>query len=339
MSKTGTNSLNGKTYIEIHGEKESIRIRKQQSIAKGCKTDGEIEKLINYLGYSLLDCYLDRKWRRVVIKDSVGYKYNVALNALEKKSRPNIVYASNPYTLENICLWLKLNNKTFGLTPDNIYINSYSFKLSFICFVCKEVFNATWNNVQRGNGCGICKGKQVSKTTSLLFLRPDLVEEWSSKNLFGSESVTQGSDKVVLWKCKKCGREWCASISNRSQGSGCPRCRKSRGEKRIVAFFVKENILFIPQHTFSDCKNIRRLPFDFYLPEYNTTLEYQGQQHYNICKNWFFGDQKELLYLQRNDAIKLKYCNENNIPIIIIPYWEFNRIEKILSRCLLGKEL
>jgi len=37
------------------------------------------------------------------------------------------------------------------------------------------------------------------------------------------EGVVAGSNKKVWWLCDK-GHEWCATIHNRSAGSGCPHC-------------------------------------------------------------------------------------------------------------------
>lgn len=39
-------------------------------------------------------------------------------------------------------------------------------------------------------------------------------------------------------------------------------------------------VQYIPQYKFLDCKDQRPLPFDFYLPEYNTCIEYDGGQHF-----------------------------------------------------------
>lgn len=54
---------------------------------------------------------------------------------------------------------------------------------------------------------------------------PELINEWSQRNLpLTPESVTHGSNKIVWWN-GKCGHEWRASIKNRViSGSGCPYC-------------------------------------------------------------------------------------------------------------------
>ena len=56
-------------------------------------------------------------------------------------------------------------------------------------------------------------------------VRPELINEWSQRNLpLTPDSVTHGSNKIVWWN-GKCGHEWRASIKNRViSGSGCPYC-------------------------------------------------------------------------------------------------------------------
>ena len=53
---------------------------------------------------------------------------------------------------------------------------------------------------------------------------PELVSEWSEKNLpLTANMVTYGSNKVMWWK-GTCGHEWQTSIKARSSGEGCPIC-------------------------------------------------------------------------------------------------------------------
>jgi hypothetical protein len=45
----------------------------------------------------------------------------------------------------------------------------------------------------------------------------------------------------------------------------------------------------------------------------------------------FFGGDAGLKLRQKRDKVKYKYCQNNDINLLIIPYWDFNNIEKILS--------
>lgn len=76
--------------------------------------------------------------------------------------------------------------------------------------------------------------------------------------------------------------------------------------------------------------------YDFYLPQYNLFIEYDGRQHYEPVR--FYGDDEDAEYVfkrtQKHDKIKNRYCEENNINLLRIPYWETENIETIISNHL-----
>lgn len=81
---------------------------------------------------------------------------------------------------------------------------------------------------------------------------------------------------------------------------------------------------YIREYSFDDCRHINLLFFDFYLPNYNCCIEYDGEQHYKKTKfsHDDFGKRKI------RDEIKNKYCDKNKIKLIRIPYWEYNKINE-----------
>ena len=94
-------------------------------------------------------------------------------------------------------------------------------------------------------------------------------------------------------------------------------------------YLEKINTDYEMQYRFKDCKFKYTLPFDFYLPQYNCCIEFDGKQHYQIVKH--FGGLDEFIDTKIRDTIKNIYCQQNNIKLIRIPYWEFDRIEEILE--------
>lgn len=109
---------------------------------------------------------------------------------------------------------------------------------------------------------------------------------------------------------------------------GCPICSSSKGEKIIREYLENNSINFKQEHKFEDCKNKRSLPFDFYIPQYNLCIEFDGIQHFKA--NNYFGE-KEFELTQKRDNIKNSYCKKNNINLLRIPYWEIDSIEDILD--------
>lgn len=108
-------------------------------------------------------------------------------------------------------------------------------------------------------------------------------------------------------------------------GRGCRKCSDSTGEKTIVKILNKNKILFEPQKTFESCRYKRKLAFDFFLPDYNTLIEFDGQTHYE--------DVYGLDVLERTqirDKFKNNWTLENNIRLLRIPYYLTDKIEDII---------
>ena len=71
------------------------------------------------------------------------------------------------------------------------------------------------------------------------------------------------------------------------------------------------------------------LRYDFYIPSKNLLIEYNGEQHYIPRKK--FGDEKTFTKRKKYDKIKENYAIENKINLLIIPYWDFDKVEEILN--------
>lgn len=149
-------------------------------------------------------------------------------------------------------------------------------------------------------------------------------------------SVYKSSKDRVKIKHNKCGHIWNITPSSfLSGGSRCPKCASSKGEKIIYNWLKENNITYKSQFQYKDCKNIKPLPFDFYLPNYNLLIEYDGEQHYMPVNFGGTSNDKALSNYkrqQKHDNIKNVYCLKNNIPLLRIPYTEFDNISSILSK-------
>ena len=77
-----------------------------------------------------------------------------------------------------------------------------------------------------------------------------------------------------------------------------------------------------------------QLSYDFYLPKYNTLIEYQGQQHYMIV-DAFHATDKTLKKQIHHDNLKREYAKENNISLIEVPYWlTRKKVERLIANSL-----
>ena len=70
-------------------------------------------------------------------------------------------------------------------------------------------------------------------SNSLSAVHPELIVEWSKKNLpLTPDDITFGSNKIVWWK-GSCGHEWQTSVKARSNGEKCPICSGARAAAGI----------------------------------------------------------------------------------------------------------
>lgn len=194
-----------------------------------------------------------------------------------------------------------------------------------------EPYKTSWDAIIHEHGCPKCATEDLglsSRTPEEKFK-----EKFESMNCTYQRVEYQNKKAVLFYRCNKHPDiEQKILLSNLINRCGCAFCNMSKREKKIIEYCKKNNILFEPQKTFSECKNIKPLPFDFYLPEYNICIEYQGEQHYQLVR---FGNridsEQDLKDRQERDKIKKDFCKQNNISLLEIPYWDYKKIEQILE--------
>ena len=124
------------------------------------------------------------------------------------------------------------------------------------------------------------------------------------------------------------------NFASESNHCGCPKCKESNGERSVRVWLENHNINYKSEFRFSECKDKEELPFDFYLKEKNTVIEFQGKQHYKISTLWK-DNNKFFLKRKHHDWLKRKFARDNNIKYLAIPYWELPNLNKILEEQLL----
>lgn len=78
-----------------------------------------------------------------------------------------------------------------------------------------------------------------------------------------------------------------------------------------------------------------KLSYDFWLINYNILIEYQGQFHDGGAGEY---TKINLKKQQEHDRRKKEYAKNNNIELLEIWYWDFDKIEEILTNKILYKE-
>ncbi len=296
---------------------------------KKARTIEKVEEIVNNLGYELLNSYIGKHNKtRVIIQDKIGYKYDSSLENLICGKIPYFVSINNPYGLENIILWLKLNKSDFELCLNNIYKGNNK-KLKFYHIKCKEISEIRWYSIINGRGCPVCAGYQVGKYNTLGYLFPNIAEEWhpiKNGNLTPNDK-TFGSHTKVWWLCPE-GHEYFSSIGERTgkDKCGCKQCANEQQESKIASQLKK---YFISNHNAKDEYNIVRNPktnawlwYDIYIPRgvnpkiNGVYIEVNGGQHTKIVPLWHktpddFEDSKY------RDKIKKQFAKKHGIYIEI----------------------
>ncbi|HEY5588002.1 MAG TPA: zinc-ribbon domain-containing protein [Candidatus Paceibacterota bacterium] len=283
------------------------------------------------LGYKLINkeyIGIDKKY---IVIDKYGYIYQPFIRDLLEGQIPERFYLTNPYTIQNIKLWLKLNNKPFELLSEEYNGNNKKLKWKCLKEDCEEVFESTWNKIVVGHSCHYCSGKKVGLSNCLAIKRPDIAKEWHP-TLNGDLTpfkVSENSGKKVLWKCSLNHlHEWAATICDRNcKNSGCPYCAVLNNESKIATRvrdfcnnYFGENNIIEEYRIFTNPKTNRYLPYDIYLKHYNIFIEISGSQHYKVqgyhvkeAKRKGITPQEEFEYSQYKDKIKKEYAEQHGI--------------------------
>jgi hypothetical protein len=211
-----------------------------------------------------------------------------------------------------------------------------------VCIIC-PTHGEFWqqpNNHLNGSGCPKCQYKKLPQNqpkTKEQFIKD--AENIHGKNKYDYSLVKyEKNNKNIIIICLK-HNQFKQLPTAHLNGSGCPKCKNSKGESIIRVWLENNNIKYETQKTFTGCVNKKKLRFDFYLPNFNMCIEFDGQQHFKegINKSFVHGYKFTENDFKKNchkDKIKNNFCKEHNIKLIRISYKKINKIEKILTKKL-----
>lgn len=273
-------------------------------------------------------CLQGHEWKTSIIhrtKDHTGCPY--CCN--QKADIKNCLATLHP---EIAIQWHPKND----LTPFEVVRTSHK-RVWWQCPVAVDhVWEATvYNRTAHDSGCPCCSGRKIVNSNCLSTTHPLIAAEWhptKNKRLSPNE-VTAQSNKYIWFQClNNKNHVWRTKLYVRTKGSGCPECSSSFGEKSIAEILTNLNVKFKQEYTFNNCKHKRLLPFDFAIYENNDVkkvIEFQGRHHYEAIT--YFGGEKAHQDVILRDKIKKEYCEANNIPLLIIPHWEIEKIPDLIE--------
>ena len=165
----------------------------------------------------------------------------------------------------------------------------------------------------RGDGCKTCRFIELSN------------KKHDGRYAYDKVNLKYFYDTVDIL-CHKHGY-FKQKVSYHLHGYGCQICSSSKKEILINRVLTDTGIQFIREKSFDDMIS-KRYKFDFYMPDKNMCIEYNGEQHYRPVHH--FGGIKKFINRLKMDAIKRWYCFSHNITLLVIPYWE-NDIEAAIK--------
>lgn len=140
------------------------------------------------------------------------------------------------------------------------------------------------------------------------------------KNMFTYDNVIYKNNHTkVSITCHEHG-DFLMIPNSHLSGRGCPKCKTNEAKciSRDIDNFFDE---FESEKKFKDCVYKRKLPFDRYIPNINTLLEYDGIQHFSFKSCWH-KNINEFNKAQTRDTIKTEYAIKNGYNFIRIAYYE-----------------
>lgn len=136
------------------------------------------------------------------------------------------------------------------------------------------------------------------------------------------------SARSVVWHCIcDCGKEVDvpSNLLRDKKVSSCGCLGRSKGEEAIKDLLVKNGFCFEQEKRFETCKSVQNafLRFDFFI-EGKYAIEFDGEQHFKATSGW--NTEENLARVQERDSIKTKWCQDNDIPLIRIPYTHLEKL-------------
>jgi len=234
----------------------------------------------------------------------------------------NKIKENKKYTTE---IFIEKAKKVHGNKYDYSKVE-YNGSNENVCIICPKhgKFLQTPAHHLSGQGCKDCSydyKSQVRRKEIDTFINEAEKIHGNKYDYSKSEYINETTEICII--CHEHGEFYRKPVSHLYKKAGCPICTETIGEGKVREFLTKNNINFEAQKTFDWLKNVSKLSLDFYLPDYNIAIEYQGEQHFRPVK--FFGGCEKFNKQTKNDKIKKELCEKHGIKIFY--YSELDNID------------
>lgn len=330
--------INNKTKIDIICPNHGVfkQLPSSHLEGRGCKKCADEKRRINNFSERSKKIHNDKYDYSMVdyINNSTKVKIICKIHGIFEQT-------PNKHLNGHECLLCsRLNRKSttvkFINKSKKIHKNKYDYSMvkyidshSKINIICKKhgIFRQTPNSHLNGRGCSKCSNNKKMDTKS--FIKKSKTIYGDDKFDYSNVNYVNANTKVEI-VCKKHGKFYQYPFVFLKKNINCRGCSNiSNGENLISEILNNLGIEYKNQYGFNDCRYINSLSFDFYLPEFNSCIEYDGIQHFKPVD--FFGGEKSFLKQKEKDNIKNEYCKKNKIDLLRIPYYKIDNIIKIIK--------
>ena len=182
--------------------------------------------------------------------------------------------------------------------------------------VCGRTYLTNPSSILTGHGCPYCGGSFQKNTE--IFKKE--VQQILGKDYTVLGEYVNNRTKIKI-RHDICGHTYEVRPTDiTDHHNGCPYCNQSHGERDISNILAEHGINYDYPKKFTDLKDKEMLHYDFFVPDQNTLIEYQGIQHYQSLG--IFGGDKQYELQQNHDQMKRKYAKDNGYNLIEVPYTE-----------------
>ena len=212
--------------------------------------------------------------------------------------------------------------------------------ITFVCKQCGTRYDRQWGNLQKQDFpwlCSSCAHKKSQDARRLTAQKlVDLFEKYGYKVLTPVDKIKPVGKKGLYnqalveiqdgtgysfdinWNNFHNRLQYYIEMNGQGRDSSGGR-EMSSLEKKVSEYLDSLKVAYKREFKISDCRGEKRpLPFDFcinYSSEHILLIEVDGELHYK--KN------APYTKVHKYDKTKDYYCQSHNIPLLRIPYWEF----------------
>ena len=271
------------------------------------------------LTFLCLDCYVPIKTTGWLYKKSEDAK-----RCIECKKRLKINNSDARSVFIEQCKQIHGGYYDYSKLPEAF---SATEKITIICPKHGEIETTADTHKNKSAGCKHCHIDNITtasrSTLTEFILKANNVHDF--KYGYSKSNYVNAKTPITI-TCSKHG-DFEQSPDSHLRGAGCNICTTtSKPVKEILKALDNLNVSYSTEKMFDDCVSVggRKLRFDIFIPHKNILVEYDGIHHFQPTKysSSLTDEQAESKFQiqQQNDEIKNKYCEDNNIDLVRIPY-------------------